>query len=396
MSFWKEKKILIAITGSIAAYKIPFLIRFLVKEKAAVKVLMTSESCNFVAPLVLSTLSKNKISKDFVDENGIWNDHVALGLWADFILIAPATANTLSKMSSGQSDNLIVATYLSAKCPVYFAPAMDLDMYQHPATQKNIKTLESYGNILIPADFGELASGLVGQGRMQEPQEIMNFIQNNSEKTKSLKGKKILITGGPTYEKIDPVRFIGNHSSGKMAIALVEEALFLGAEVILIMGPTSENIPKNITCDHIINAAQMQKAVQKYYEKVDIIIAAAAVSDYTPKNPFQNKIKKKNDNFSIALEPTQDILEHIGKQKKHQILVGFALETENEIPNATKKLHKKNLDMIILNSLKDKGAGFGKTTNKITIIKKQSAIKKMPLQTKKQVAATIFQEILDL
>lgn len=396
MSFWKEKKILIAITGSIAAYKIPFLIRFLVKEKAAVKVLMTSESCNFVAPLVLSTLSKNKISKDFVDENGTWNDHVALGLWADFMLIAPATANTLSKMSSGQSDNLIVATYLSAKCPVYFAPAMDLDMYQHPATQKNIKTLESYGNILIPAAFGELASGLVGQGRMQEPQEIMDFIQNNSEKTKPLKGKKILITGGPTYEKIDPVRFIGNHSSGKMAIALVEEALFLGAEVILIMGPTSENIPKNSTCDHIINAAQMQKAVQKYYEKVDIIIAAAAVSDYTPKNPFQNKIKKKNDNFSIALEPTQDILEHIGKQKKHQILVGFALETENEIPNATKKLHKKNLDMIILNSLKDKGAGFGKTTNKITIIKKQDAIKKMPLQTKKQVAATIFQEILDL
>ena len=406
MDFWNGKKILIAVTAGIAAYKIPYLVRLLIKARAQVRVLMTPDAADFVSPLVLSTLSKNEVYADFFDKkSATWNSHVDLGLWADMMLIVPATANTIAKMSQGLSDNLVLATYLSAKCPVYFAPAMDLDMYQHPATKRNIQTLESYGNILIPSDYGDLASGLVGWGRMKAPEQLMEFVQNHWECKKGqhtqldtlpLKGKKVLITAGPTYEAIDPVRFIGNHSSGKMGIALAEQALYLGAEVILIMGTTSESIPKNVICKSVISTAQMYAAAHQYYDEVDLVIAAAAVSDYTPQYPFKNKIKKKEGSFSIALQPTKDILASLGKIKKHQILVGFALETENEIANAQAKLKRKNLDLIVLNSLKDKGAGFSKTTNKITLIDKHHRVTTYPLQTKKQAAVSIFEKIVAL
>ena len=393
------KKILVAVTAGISAYKAPFLVRLLMKAGAEVQVLMTSASKDFVTPLTLSTLSKKPVYTRFTDKNKdgeIWNNHVELGMWADMMLIVPATANTLSKMCNGQASNLVLATYLSARCPVYFAPAMDLDMYKHPSVKKNIETLQSYGNIMIPPTYGDLASGLVGQGRMQEPKEILEFIQKDIKEYLPLKGKKTLITAGSTYEAIDPVRFIGNYSSGKMGIALAHQALDLGAEVILITGPIVQPIPDKVIHKEVVSAEQMYQAVQEHYEHMDIVIAAAAVADYTPVHPFKTKIKKKKDRLSIDLKPTRDILIDLGRRKKQQILIGFALETENEIHNAQSKLERKNLDFIVLNSLNDKGAGFLGDTNKITLIDAQQNITSYPLQSKKQVSIEIFIKIQEI
>ncbi|MEG9326388.1 bifunctional phosphopantothenoylcysteine decarboxylase/phosphopantothenate--cysteine ligase CoaBC [Salinimicrobium catena] len=397
MSVLSGKKILLGVTAGIAAYKTAFLVRLFVKAGAEVKVILTPAAREFVTPLTLSTLSKNPVISSFTreeDDNRLWNNHVDLGLWADLMLIAPATANSLSKMATGNSDNFLLATYLSAKCPVYFAPAMDLDMYKHPSTHQSFETLTSFGNIMIPATSGELASGLVGEGRMAEPEEIVKFIEDHISANLPLKGRKVMITAGPTYEAIDPVRFIGNHSSGKMGYELAAAAYRSGAEVILISGPTHlENPQKEIKFVRVQSAQEMYEAAMAHYDEVDAAIAAAAVSDYRPKNVASQKIKKADENLQMELERTPDILASLGANKKGQALAGFALETENEQENALGKLERKNLDFIVLNSLNDKGAGFKSDTNKISILFKDGRKADFGLKSKKEVAEDIIHEL---
>lgn len=399
MSVLNGKNILLGVTGGIAAYKAAFLVRLLVKKGASVKVVMTPSAKEFVTPLTLSTLSKNEVFSSFTNEeneNAQWNNHVELALWADLFLIAPATANTLSKMANGTSDNLLLACYLSAKCPVYYAPAMDLDMYKHPSTEQTFEKLNSFGNIQIPAAFGELASGLVGQGRMAEPEEIVSFLENDILKSLPLRGKKYLITAGPTYEAIDPVRFIGNHSSGKMGYAIAETAAELGAEVILISGPTALKLDNDfVKIIRVTSAEEMYAAAHKYFDKIDVAILSAAVADYRPSEVASEKIKKKDTELTLRLSKTKDILASLGEIKKNQFLVGFALETENEEENAKLKLKKKNLDLIVLNSLRDKGAGFQTDTNKITLIGKDNKTLPFPVKPKKEVAKDILEYIIE-
>ncbi|ALM07293.1 phosphopantothenoylcysteine decarboxylase [Sediminicola sp. YIK13] len=393
------KNILLGITGGIAAYKTTFLVRLLIKAGANVKVILTDSASSFVSPLTLATLSKNPVLSSFVneeEESVSWNNHVELGLWADLMLIAPATANTLSKMANGTCDNLLLAAYLSAKCPVFFAPAMDLDMYKHPSSLATFEKLQSYGNIMIPATSGELASGLHGEGRMAEPEDILAFLKEYISSGLPLKGKNVLITAGPTYEAIDPVRFIGNHSSGLMGFELAKAAAAKGAEVVLISGPSALNVQNdNISLIRVVSADQMYDEVHAKYGNMDIVICAAAVSDYRPKVVADQKIKKKEDSLTLELVKNKDILLSLGQHKKDQYLVGFALETENELENATGKLAKKNLDAIVLNSLNDTGAGFGKATNKISFIDKNLSIKTFGLKTKAEVALDIMNEIIN-
>ncbi len=386
------KKILIAISGGIAAYKIHFLIRDFVKKGAEVQVIMTPDAENFVTKLSISTLSKNPVYSDFYSDNGTWNSHVEMALWADVMIVAPCTASTLSKMVHGLCDNLVIATYMSAKCPVFIAPAMDLDMYAHPSTTKNLELAESFGHHIIPAESGELASGLIGQGRMAEPETIAHSIEDffDSETKKTLVGKTVLITAGPTYEAIDPVRFIGNHSSGKMGFSLAEEAAKRGAKVILISGPSSQKINnENIELHKVTSAKEMLSKVLEFYDTTDIGIASAAVADYAPKEVAKEKIKKNDENLTIELVKNPDILKTMGEKKTHQFLVGFALETQNEEENAKGKLEKKNLDMIVLNSLRDEGAGFKNDTNKIKIFTKTEKTE-FDLKSKKDVAKDIL------
>ncbi|MDY3528367.1 bifunctional phosphopantothenoylcysteine decarboxylase/phosphopantothenate--cysteine ligase CoaBC [Riemerella anatipestifer] len=388
-----NKKILIAISGGIAAYKINLLVRDFIKAGADVKVILTPSAEKFVSKLTLATLSKNEVLSELISEDEKWNNHVELGLWADAMIIAPCTANTLAKMVHGICDNLVVATYLSAKCPVFIAPAMDLDMYQHPSTKRNLDLATTFGNHIIPAEEGELASGLVGIGRLAEPCTIFNHIHQyfeNQNSASKFNQKKVLITAGPTYEAIDPVRFIGNHSSGKMGYALAETAAQRGAKVILISGPSNEIAHHpDIELHSVTSAKEMYQEVFKHYNNVDIAIASAAVADYTPKVVASEKIKKQEEQFTIELVKNPDILKTMGEQKKHQILVGFALETQNEEENAKAKLEKKNLDMIVLNSLKDSGAGFKKDTNKVSIITSNST-SSFDLKSKKEVANDIL------
>jgi phosphopantothenoylcysteine decarboxylase/phosphopantothenate--cysteine ligase len=398
MSVLSGKKIILGITAGIAAYKTTFLVRLLIKKGAQVKVVMTPAAQDFVTPLTLATLSKNPVHTTFTKESQNtldWNNHVDLGLWADLMIIAPATANTLSKMANGTCDNLLLAVYLSAKCPVYFAPAMDLDMYKHPTTKESFKKLKSFKNILIPSNFGELASGLVGEGRMAEPNEIVAFIENDISEKLPLKNKTVLITAGPTFEAIDPVRFIGNHSSGKMGFAIAHQAASLGATVILITGPTCLAIENDkITRIDVVSAQQMYDAAHANFKNCDIAILSAAVADFTPKKVASQKIKKKEDTLILELTKTKDILASLGKIKKSQFLVGFALETQNEIENAKSKLKKKNLDLIVLNSLNDLDAGFKKDTNKVTLITKDNKIIPFSVKPKTQVANDILQYII--
>lgn len=400
MSVLSGKNILLGITAGIAAYKTAFLVRLFIKAGARVKVVMTPAARDFVTPLTLSTLSKNEVLFSFTrgeDEKNLWNNHVDLGLWADLMLIAPATANTLSKMATGNSDNFLLATYLSAKCPVYFAPAMDLDMFRHPSTVKSFETLTSFGNIMIPATSGELASGLVGEGRMAEPEGIIKFIEDHIAENLPLRNKKIMITAGPTYEPIDPVRFIGNHSSGKMGYELAYAAHKLGAEVILISGPTHlPNPDSSIRFIKVQSAREMYEAALENFDSVAAVIAAAAVSDYRPKIVATQKIKKTGENLTLELERNPDILASLGKRKKNQVLVGFALETENEEMNALGKLKRKNLDFIVLNSLNDQGAGFMSETNKICVIFQDGQRKDFGLKPKSEVALDIMKELMVL
>lgn len=386
------KKILIAVSGGIAAYKIHFLIRDFIKKGAEVQVIMTPDAEHFVTKLSISTLSKKPVYTDFYSDNGTWNSHVELALWANVMIVAPCTANTLSKMVHGMCDNLVIATYMSAKCPVFIAPAMDLDMYAHPSTKRNLELAESFGHVIIPAETGELASGLSGQGRMSEPETIAQTIEDffNSHTKKTLEGKTVLITAGPTYEAIDPVRFIGNHSSGKMGFSLAEEASKRGAKVILISGPTSQKLNvANIELHKVTSAKEMLVKVFEFYDSADIGIASAAVADYAPKEVAKEKIKKNDENLTIELVKNPDILKTMGEKKTHQFLVGFALETQNEEENAKAKFEKKNLDMIVLNSLRDEGAGFKNDTNKIKIFTKTEK-KEFDLKSKEDVAKDIL------
>lgn len=390
------KKILVGVTGSIAAYKSAFLVRLLVKAGAEVKVVMTPASREFITPLTLSTLSKNPALSDFVrNSSGEWNNHVELGLWADAMVIAPASANTLGKMVHGICDNLLLAVYLSARCPVMVAPAMDLDMLQHPSTRENLDILARYGNHIIQPTHGELASGLVGVGRMTEPEEIVEHLQQFFKKNEPLLGKTALVTAGPTYEAIDPVRFIGNHSSGKMGYAIAEALAEQGADVHLISGPTAlHTIHPRIRVKKVMSAEEMLKACQDIFIKSDIAVLAAAVADYKPAVTADQKIKKKDDTLSLALTKTPDIAATLGKQKVNgQFIVGFALETENEQANALGKLESKNFDVIVLNSLNDTGAGFGYDTNKITLIDRQHRTTEFGLKSKKELARDIVQVI---
>ena len=395
----KDKKILIAVTGSIAAYKIASLVRLLIKAKAVVQVIMTESAKEFITPLTLSTLSKKPVYFSFYKtENGEWNNHVELGLWADYMLIAPASANTLAKMSTGICDSLLMATYLSAKCPVAFAPAMDLDMYQHPSTQENIEKLIAFGNEFIAPGTGELASGLSGEGRMAEPEELLAFLENKFNPINFYSQKNILVTAGPTHEAIDPVRFIGNASSGKMGYALAEAFAEKGANVTLISGPTNLKINHpNIKKILITSAAEMFEAVKANFANSAITVMAAAVADYSPTHQATEKIKKTTDNLQIALSKTIDILQYVGEQKKaDQLTIGFALETTNELVNAQNKLKSKNADLIILNSLNDEGAGFNVDSNKITMIDKNGQIEAFELKSKNKVAQDILQKITQL
>ncbi|KIX20422.1 phosphopantothenoylcysteine decarboxylase [Flavobacterium sp. 316] len=398
MTVLSGKKILLGVSGGIAAYKTAHLVRLFIKAGAQVQVVMTPASKDFVTPLTLSTLSKNPVHSSFYnedDENAIWNNHVELALWADYMLIAPATANTMSKMANGNCDNLLIATYLSSKCPVYFAPAMDLDMYKHPSTLESFNKLQKFGNTIIPAESGELASGLSGEGRMAEPENIISFIEKDITSKLPLKGKRILITAGPTYEAIDPVRFIGNHSSGKMGFDIARIAAHNGAEVILVAGPTHLKVEHPfIHLRRVQSAQEMYDVCHEYFEEVNVTIAAAAVADYRPKNVALQKIKKNDPTFIIELEKTKDILASLGEKKKNQFLIGFALETENEIEHAKLKIQKKNLDLIVLNSLNDKGAGFGHDTNKVTFIDKQFIVEPMNLKSKESVAQDIINKII--
>jgi phosphopantothenoylcysteine decarboxylase/phosphopantothenate--cysteine ligase len=392
----KGKKIILGVSGSIAAYKAAIFVRLLVKEEAEVKVIMTSAAAEFITPLTLSTLSKHPVLIEFKkDETGEWTNHIDLGIWADAIIIAPASANTLAKMANGICDNLLLATYLSARCPVFFAPAMDLDMYQHPAVLSNIMRLQSFGNVLIEAEHGELASGLVGQGRMAEPEHLVTILKDFFSQKETLSGKNVLITAGPTHEAIDPVRFIGNHSTGKMGFALAEEAARQGAIVTLIAGPTHLSVKhSSIRLIKVKSGLEMFQACDIIYDQMDITIFAAAVADYMPKNVAEQKIKKKESKMSIDLIKTKDIAKELGHRKSSQQLnVGFALETEAEVQHAQQKIKNKNLDLIVLNSLNDKGAGFGYDTNKICIIDKENNIEHFELKSKKELAKDIIHAI---
>jgi phosphopantothenoylcysteine decarboxylase/phosphopantothenate--cysteine ligase len=398
MNALRGKKILLGITGGIAAYKTPEIVRGLIKKGAEVRIVMTPSAKDFVTPLTLATLSKNPVLSSFIAEdtdNPYWNDHVALGLWADLFLIAPATSNTLSAMAHGRCNNLLLGVYLSAKCPVWIAPAMDLDMYAHPTTQHNINQLTSYGNYVLPVGEGALASGLEGKGRMLEPLEILALLETHFNSNTPLQGKTVLITAGPTFEAIDPVRYIGNHASGKMGFALAKEALVLGANVILITGPTNEKLDhSHLELIPVVSAEDMLNAVQNLFKKADIAIAAAAVADYKPKQSASQKIKKQGSDFSLELTETPDILAYMGTHKKNQKVIGFALETENEWEHATAKLKKKKADGIVLNTLNDKGAGFSGSTNKITYIHANLKSHSFPLLTKEECAQYIFEQIL--
>ena len=394
-----NKKIIVGVCGSIAAYKTAWLIRLLIKAGAEVQVIMTRAASKFVTPLTLSTLSKKPVLTDFIkSKTGLWNDHVALGLWADAFIVAPASANTLAKLAGGICDNLLNAVYLSARCPVFFAPAMDLDMYQHPSTQNNLKKLTAFRNHIIDPDFGELASGLTGIGRMAEPENIFSFVEQYLNTSKDLKGKKVLITAGPTQEAIDPVRYLSNHSSGKMGFAIAENMADKGASVMLISGPTQLNAKnKNIKLTKVTSADEMYEKALNVFPKIDIAVLAAAVADYAPVNRAENKIRKNNQEITVKMHKTMDTAATLGKNKKsNQIIVGFALETENELEHAQQKLKKKNFDLIVLNSLNDKGAGFGHDTNKITIIHKNNKTREFELKSKEEVAEDIVGEIVKL
>lgn len=391
----RGKKIILGITGSIAAYKAATLVRLLVKEGAEVKVLMTPLAKEFITPLTMATLSGNPILVEFFNpENGDWNSHVDLGLWADAYIIAPATANTIGKMMTGVADNLVLTTYLSAKCPVFVAPAMDLDMFAHPSTKRNLETLKTYGNMIIEPAVGYLASGLEGKGRMEEPENIVRYMDDFFTPKKML-GKKVLITAGPTYEKIDPVRFIGNFSSGKMGFALAESCARQGAEVTLITGPVKMRARhQNINRIDVDSADEMYKMVMKYFSKMDGAILCAAVADFTPVEKLKSKIKREKDNLTLELIPTQDIAAAVGKIKKgEQFVVGFALESDNEEANAVAKMERKNFDFIVLNSLQDHHSGFGFDTNKVSIIHRSGMKRNYELKSKLDVADDIVNEI---
>jgi phosphopantothenoylcysteine decarboxylase / phosphopantothenate---cysteine ligase len=393
----KDRKIILGVCGSIAAYKTAVLTRLLMKSGAQVKIIMTPSARDFITPLTLSTLSKNPVLTDFIKDNsGQWNNHVDLGMWADALLIAPASANTLAKMANGTCDNLLIAVYLSARCPVFFAPAMDLDMWQHPSTQKNLSALQGFGNHNIAPAFGELASGLTGIGRMAEPGEIAEHLSNFFQQQQKLKGKKVLVTAGPTHEAIDPVRFIGNHSSGKMGFAIAEALANQGAEVNLITGPTQQNTRHpRIRVKHVMTAKEMLDACAIHFDTSDITVLSAAVADYKPSEVAKQKIKKKDETLNLSLSRTDDIAAALGKRKHNgQILVGFALETEEEENNALKKLQSKNFDLIVLNSLNDLGAGFGHDTNKVTIMDGKSKAT-FALKSKKEVAEDIVRAIIE-
>jgi len=400
MSVLRAKRILLGVSAGIAAYKVASLVRLFIKSGAEVKVVMTPSAKDFVTPLTLSTLSKNPVHSEFVDsddENALWTNHVELGLWADYMLIAPLTANTLSKLASGNADNLLVAVYLSAKCPVYVAPAMDLDMHEHGSTKDNLNLLTERSNKIIPSGFGELASGLVGPGRMAEPEEIVEFMERDILKSLPLRGKRVLITAGPTHEAIDPVRFIGNHSSGKMGFALAEHAASLGAQVDLIAGPSALSVyGSNVSRIDVKSAEDMFNAVESVFDNADYAIFSAAVADYTPEIVSDDKIKKSEDSLSIKLRKTKDILGTFGPSKSNsQIVVGFALETDNELEYAQRKLKSKKADLIVLNSLRDKGAGFSGDNNKVTLISADSQLE-FSLKPKTEVAEDIWLEILRL
>lgn len=389
------KKVILGVTGSIAAYKSANLIRLLVKEGVEVKVIMTSLAKEFITPLTLATLSQNPILVDFFNpENGDWNSHVDLGLWADAYLIAPATANTMAKMANGVADNLLITTYLSARCPVFVAPAMDLDMFAHPSTRRNIEILKSFGNQIIEPTVGQLASGLEGKGRMEEPEHIVQYLDDYFE-PKNMLGKKVLITAGPTYEKIDPVRFVGNYSTGKMGFALADACAKQGAEVTLITGPVNLSAKhRNIKRVSVESAEDMYKAVMSRFETMDGAILCAAVADFTPIEPAETKLKREKENLTLELKPTQDIAAAVGQVKRHeQFLVGFALETNDEEANAKAKMERKNFDFIVLNSLQDPNSGFGFDTNKISIIHRSGLQKQYELKSKLAVADDIVNEI---
>jgi|TARA_B110000908_G_scaffold17463_1_gene19649 phosphopantothenoylcysteine decarboxylase/phosphopantothenate--cysteine ligase len=391
------KNVVLAVTGSIAAYKSALIVRLLIKEGANVKVVMTKSAIDFITPLTLSTLAKTEVYSDFTSnkDKGTWNNHVDLGLWADYMLVAPATANTLSKMASGEADNFMMAVYLSAKCPIFIAPAMDLDMYKHQSTRDNIKKLVSFGNTIIYPESGELASGLEGEGRLAEPEHIIDFLNNHIKSSQALFGKKVLISAGPTHEALDPVRYLGNRSTGKMGYAIAEQAYELGADVTLISGPVALNNPKKgIKRICITSAQDLYSEMINHFDESDIVIMAAAVADYTPKIVSDSKMKKKEGELVIELKRTQDILVGLSEKKKSQFVVGFALETNNELENAIKKRKKKSLDLIVLNSLNDKGAGFAHNTNKITIIGKDNNITKFELKSKQEVAKDILNQII--
>ena len=407
----KDKKILLAVCGSIAAYKAAFLVRLLIKEGAQVRVVMTNAATTFITPLTLATLSKNECVVDYTNpQKTNWNNHVELALWADLMIVAPASAGTISKIANGLCDNLLMAVYMSARCPIFIAPAMDEDMWKHASTKNNLKQLQSFGNNVISVNAGELASGLFGEGRMAEPEEIIKLVSSNivgskqyavvsqiSNLKSEFSNKKILITAGPTYEALDPVRFIGNHSSGKMGVALAEKLHSLGADVQLVLGPSKLNVSEGIKVTRVFSANEMYAACKKHFAKANICIFAAAVADYTPKTVSDQKIKKSDAEFSIMLKKNVDIAFEFGKIKKqNQLSVGFALETNDELKHAKGKLEKKNFDLVVLNSLNDKGAGFQFNTNKITIVNRNNKITKFELKEKGEVADDIIQEIQKL
>jgi phosphopantothenoylcysteine decarboxylase/phosphopantothenate--cysteine ligase len=391
-----QKKILLGITGGIAAYKCGHLVRLLIKEGAEVKVILTKAATDFITPQTLAVLSKNTVLIDFFDANNNWNNHVKLAKWADVFLIAPLTANTLAKMANGLCDSVLLATYFSSTSKTIVAPAMDLEMYQHPIIKQNLEKISSLGNLIIPAETGELASGLIGEGRMAEPENIVLFLKNTYSNKRQLHGKKALVNAGPTYEAIDPIRFIGNRSSGKMGIAIANQLSEWGADVTLVLGPSSEVVKnKSIKLINVVSANQMLDACLSNFQNKDIVVCSAAVADYAPKNVSQQKIKKKNESLNLELVKTSDILLELGKLKTHQCLVGFALETENLIEYATQKLISKNLDIIIANSGAEKNSGINSDNNKITIINKYNKITNFELNTKVNIAKDIINYIIE-